>query len=104
MKKTRYIIPFKYNGDIRRLFNLETVKKHVKKNLPQIDLFVIEQGTVQVDKSSFFIFNDKKFNKSWALNFAVKKAIEDGRNYADEIAKKTRDEVFDIIGLGIKKN
>ena len=78
MKKTRYIIPFKYNGDIRRLFNLETVKKHVKKNLPQIDLFVIEQGTVQVDKSSFFIFNDKKFNKSWALNFAVKKAIEDG--------------------------
>ena len=23
---------------------------------------------------------------------------------ADEIAKKTRDEVFDIIGLGIKKN
>lgn len=78
MSKTRYIIPFKYNGDIRRLFNLETVKKHIKKNLPHLDVFVIEQGTIQIDKDSFFIFNDKKFNKSWALNFAVKKAIEDG--------------------------
>lgn len=78
LNKTRYIIPFKYNGDIRRLFNLQATKAYVKSALPGVDVFVIEQGPYQIDKDSFFIFNDKKFNKSWSLNVAVKKALLDG--------------------------
>jgi hypothetical protein len=78
VNKTRYIIPFKYNGDVRRLLNLETLKKHIKLNFPNLDLCVVEQGESQIIKDSLFLYNPKKFNKSWSLNVAVKKAIEEG--------------------------
>lgn len=78
IKKTRYIVPFKYNGDMRRLLNLQTVKTYVTNQFPEFDLCVVEQGEYQIDRDSLFIYNNKKFNKSWALNLAVKKSIEDG--------------------------
>ena len=66
-----------------------------KNDLADVVISKLEPISQQIKK----LLNDQNF-----LENILKKAIEDGRNYADEIAKKTRDEVFDIIGLGIKKN
>lgn len=82
MNKTKYIIPFKYNGDIRRLLNLEAVKNHFT-SFKNTDICIVEQGITQIIKDSLFLYNDKKFNKSWSLNYAVKKAEQD--NYKNII-------------------
>ena len=45
------------------------------------------------------LLNDQNF-----LNQILEKSLDQGREYADEIAKKTCDEVYKIVGLRVEKD
>jgi tryptophanyl-tRNA synthetase len=100
-----------YDEDRREIYNLLNIfASFAKKNPQEIALqyqdlgygkFKNDLADVLISKLEPIsqeikkLLNDQKF---------LEKTIEDGRNYANEIAKKTCDKVFDIIGLGVKKN
>lgn len=78
LSKTKILIPFRLNNDGNRLDNLNSVLAILESYHLDISIEIIEQDVVQRLTNSTFIFSDKEFNKSWALNFGVKKSINEG--------------------------
>jgi len=71
-----YIIPYRYLDNYRRN-NLLFVIDYIKKILPEIELFVLEQDKNRTLEDIpgvkyLFLKNEDLFNRSWAFNVAVK--------------------------------
>ena len=90
IRSTTVIIPYRKSNDSNRELNLKAQLTWFTKNFPSLKIIVVEQDSCATLTgietgiiTHLFIYNPKSFNKSWALNVAVKNTTAENLIFAD---------------------